>query len=549
MSFSKSNLTSGDFLTNLTKMDGIATDYNSETSAGRLYYSKDAGTIWCLAKSVQNTKFVTALSLIGANGCLNAIAGGIDNLTGYPVIYYSTTSGQTWTISESGLPGLSSTEVYNIFVNIIDSFGVIAVETATNNVLLFWSIDGGNNWSQSINDSATPPDIFNIPNAYMRNSAITLYKYESESKILVIEYVYILTLLNNTGDIDIYTSKNGGKNIAYVYTITDFNIYPTGLYMSGPISLIAGYNTVTNSGYVYKSFDTGLTWSLSINNIPNTIFKSVSFSVIYANDLTNKIYVQIVDKIIANAAALDVENSTCNIYNITNLKSGDIWNKQVLPVKDVTDIVEVNVYETYCFIALKTASLNIVYYSVNSGVNWKLIGKFSHVNINNISLSNISAILGTDTGIYYYILSSKPQQYANEETIILANDLLPVILEGYTKDEVVEILNKPENQNLVDLLRQFCNQTYKAQIYRNNGGTYCCYQVKWDNVGKIRNIDPRNMWNLNYLLFTTPNSSNLSMFIFAVLYVVKWNLRGYLRQTLNSQGYSYCAYTGSISPL
>ena len=537
MSFSKSNLTSGDFLTNLTKMDGIATDYNSETSAGRLYYSKDAGTIWCLAKSVQNTKFVTALSLIGANGCLNAIAGGIDNLTGYPVIYYSTTSGQTWTISESGLPGLSSTEVYNIFVNIIDSFGVIAVETATNNVLLFWSIDGGNNWSQSINDSATPPDIFNIPNAYMRNSAITLYKYESESKILVIEYVYILT------------SKNGGKNIAYVYTITDFNIYPTGLYMSGPISLIAGYNTVTNSGYVYKSFDTGLTWSLSINNIPNTIFKSVSFSVIYANDLTNKIYVQIVDKIIANAAALDVENSTCNIYNITNLKSGDIWNKQVLPVKDVTDIVEVNVYETYCFIALKTASLNIVYYSVNSGVNWKLIGKFSHVNINNISLSNISAILGTDTGIYYYILSSKPQQYANEETIILANDLLPVILEGYTKDEVVEILNKPENQNLVDLLRQFCNQTYKAQIYRNNGGTYCCYQVKWDNVGKIRNIDPRNMWNLNYLLFTTPNSSNLSMFIFAVLYVVKWNLRGYLRQTLNSQGYSYCAYTGSISPL
>ena len=549
MSFSKSNLTSGDFLTNLTKMDGIATDYNSETSAGRLYYSKDAGTIWCLAKSVQNTKFVTALSLIGANGCLNAIAGGIDNLTGYPVIYYSTTSGQTWTISESGLPGLSSTEVYNIFVNIIDSFGVIAVETATNNVLLFWSIDGGNNWSQSINDSATPPDIFNIPNAYMRNSAITLYKYESESKILVIEYVYILTLLNNTGDIDIYTSKNGGKNIAYVYTITDFNIYPTGLYMSGPISLIAGYNTVTNSGYVYKSFDTGLTWSLSINNIPNTIFKSVSFSVIYANDLTNKIYVQIVDKIIANAAALDVENSTCNIYNITNLKSGDIWNKQVLPVKDVTDIVEVNVYETYCFIALKTASLNIVYYSVNSGVNWKLIGKFSHVNINNISLSNISAILGTDTGIYYYILSSKPQQYANEETIILANDLLPVILEGYTKDEVVEILNKPENQNLVDLLRQFCNQTYKAQIYRNNGGTYCCYQVKWDNVGKIRNIDPRNMWNLNYLLFTTPNSSNLSMFIFAVLYVVKWNLRGYLRQTLNPQGYSYCSYTGSISPL
>jgi hypothetical protein len=143
----------------------------------------------------------------------------------------------------------------------------------------------------------------------------------------------------------------------------------------------------------------------------------------------------------------------------------------------------------------------------------------------------------------------RPQQYANQETINLANQLLPTILEGKTKLEIVEILEDPENQNLVDLLRQFCNQTYKAQIYRNNGGTYCCYQVKWENIGKIRNIDPRNMWNLNYLLFTTPDSANLSMFIFAVLYVVKWNLRGYLRQTLNSQGYSYCAYTGSIFPL
>ena len=145
--------------------------------------------------------------------------------------------------------------------------------------------------------------------------------------------------------------------------------------------------------------------------------------------------------------------------------------------------------------------------------------------------------------------TNRPQQYANQGTIDLANELVPTILEGKTKLEIVEILEDPENQNLVDLLRQFCNQTYKAQIYRNNGGTYCCYQVKWENVGKIRNIDPRNMWNLNYLLFTTPDSANLSMFIFAVLYVVKWNIRGYLRQTLNSQGLSYCAYTGSIFPL
>jgi hypothetical protein len=145
--------------------------------------------------------------------------------------------------------------------------------------------------------------------------------------------------------------------------------------------------------------------------------------------------------------------------------------------------------------------------------------------------------------------TDRPQQYANQETIELANELLPTILKGKTKLEIALILEKPENQNLVDLLRQFCNQTYKAQIYRNNDITYCCYQVKWDSVGNIRNIEPRNMWNLNYLLFTTPDSANLSKFIFAVLYVVKWNLRGYLRQTLNAQGYAYCEYNGAIFPL
>lgn len=142
-----------------------------------------------------------------------------------------------------------------------------------------------------------------------------------------------------------------------------------------------------------------------------------------------------------------------------------------------------------------------------------------------------------------------PEKYWNQETIDLANELLPKILEGKSKKEIAEILMDPTNQDLVDKLRQFCNQTYKAQIYRNRGREYCCFQVKWDNVGNVKNICPRNMWNLNYLLFTDNKGPDVSNFIFAVLYVVKWNLKGYLRQTLNSQGYSYCCYTGAILPI
>jgi hypothetical protein len=139
-----------------------------------------------------------------------------------------------------------------------------------------------------------------------------------------------------------------------------------------------------------------------------------------------------------------------------------------------------------------------------------------------------------------------PQQYWNEETVKLADLLLPSELQGKNKAEIVQYLDNPINQPLVDLLRQFCNQTYRAQIYRNRGLIYCCFQVKWKNVGDITNIDPRNMWNLNYLMFTIPNGAELSNFIFAVLYVVQWNLKGYLLQTLNSQGLSYCYYTGGL---
>lgn len=144
---------------------------------------------------------------------------------------------------------------------------------------------------------------------------------------------------------------------------------------------------------------------------------------------------------------------------------------------------------------------------------------------------------------------NRPQQYWNQETVDLANQLLPKILEGKTKKEIAEILMDPANQDLVDKLRQFCNQTYKAQIYRNRGREFCCFQVKWENVGNVTNVCPRNMWNLNYLMFVGPNGADASNFIFAVLYVVKWNLRGYLRQTLNSQGYAYCKYTGAIFPI
>lgn len=139
-------------------------------------------------------------------------------------------------------------------------------------------------------------------------------------------------------------------------------------------------------------------------------------------------------------------------------------------------------------------------------------------------------------------LCTPPQSYANQGTIDLANALLPTILQGKNKAQIVAILTDPANQGLVDLLRQFCNQTYRFQINRNRGlNTLCCCVIQWANVGNLRWVQARDMWNMNYLFFTYPGASDLSNFVFAVLYVVKWNLNNYLDQTLGSQGLTFCS--------
>ncbi len=136
-------------------------------------------------------------------------------------------------------------------------------------------------------------------------------------------------------------------------------------------------------------------------------------------------------------------------------------------------------------------------------------------------------------------MSLLPSRYWNQQTVDLADDLLPMILAGKTDDEIVVILDDPVNQHLVDILRSFCNQTYRIQINVNRGLNVCCYIVKWENVGGVNLVDPRNMSNLNYLMFSNGGEER-SKFIFAVLHVVRMNLRGYLQQTLNSQGLTYC---------
>lgn len=398
MSFSKSNLTSGSFLTNLTKTNGIASTYDEETSTGKLYYSLDGGSIWCLAKSVPNTSFVTGLSLTGQNGILNAIAAGIDNITFYPLIYYSTNSGQSWTLSESGLPGLSSTEVYKMFVNIIGLIGVIAVQTGESNVLVYYSIDGGINWNQSINQNTFFP--FDIPDAAMNNSAISIYGDL---------YIYVLTItLLSPNYFCIYNSKNGGKDIFKAHTLYSFNTYPNALAMSGPVALLGGINQETNSGYVYKSVDTGTSWSITINDIPNTYFKSVSLEVIYGKDLVINESDPEVNNITAMIAGFDQTDLTCKIYYTTTILDAT-WRRntltnQIIPLFDFFN--SIFLFGRYGIAG--SGFDNGIYFSTDFGKSWSQSDiKFG--NILSVFLSGLNGIAGSGSefGIFYTVDGGK----------------------------------------------------------------------------------------------------------------------------------------------
>lgn len=363
MSFSQSNISSGNYVTSLTGEEGIASHY------GELYYCTDSGATWILSKSVDASDpgFIISLSATGTTGSLNGIAAGYDS-NNYPIIYYTVDSGKIWNSSTSGLPGLSTTKINNIFVSVSGLQGVIAVETDESNILLYNSIDGGNNWNQSTNDSANPSPF--LENATIQNAAISLNRY-------------IITLIDSSGELNIYTSTNGGANLSNVLTLSNFNTYSNALSISGSIALLGGDN------YVYISNDGGLNWSITINNIANTLFKSVS-----------------IDGVVGMVAALNTENSTCIIYYTTN--SGVSWNSSILSIKDVSDIVQIKVSGTIGYLALKTnlSSINLIYKTIDSGENWNLNNNLFNTNINDISLSSTNAIIGTNSGIYYNFCSS-----------------------------------------------------------------------------------------------------------------------------------------------
>jgi len=136
-------------------------------------------------------------------------------------------------------------------------------------------------------------------------------------------------------------------------------------------------------------------------------------------------------------------------------------------------------------------------------------------------------------------------RYVNNDTILLANSLLPVSLVGLTKNQIKNKINS--DYNLFKTLGHFSVRTEQYKKYRQNGMDFPKYKVNWKNISNKKSLEPFEMINLNYLIYTYPNASNLSSFAFAVNYASGLNYNYYFQQAQSSEGryvpYSYIPFS------
>jgi hypothetical protein len=446
MAFSQSNLNSGIFTTLLVGSDGIAED--SSTNIGKLYYTTNSGATWILSKSGPNEIFWIGLSESGTLGSLNGVAASRNIDTGFPLIYYTTNSGQTWTLSETQLPGISNTNVSSYFVNVSGLNAVISVVTAENNIYLFCSIDGGKNWTQTINksDSFNP---FLLINASSLSSFITL-----DGSIT--RYIFTVIPTDVNINYNIYTSDDGGRTISNVKSILNFSTSLTGLTISGSVAILAGRDAIFNNGILYRSIDGGFNWDIVFKNTTRTPFRSVSL-----------------DGGIGMAAALDFFNVSCLIFYSSN--NGETWTQTTLDTTNVLEISQINSSTKFGVIGIsKEDGSSLVYYTNNGGSIWTFSADLGSTFIIDVNVVNSNSILGTTNGIYY---TTSPLCYEKNTLILI-------------KENDVEVYKKVCELKVGDLVKTY-KQGYKKIKYlksftyraiNNNKRKHSLYKMKGHDI-------------------------------------------------------------------
>ena len=113
---------------------------------------------------------------------------------------------------------------------------------------------------------------------------------------------------------------------------------------------------------------------------------------------------------------------------------------------------------------------------------------------------------------------SKILRYPTEETVVFANNLLPVVLKDKSKKEIKEYLTgETTDQNDLRLkLNNFSFTTRKARDSLDKGLTFGFYNIPWEiEDSKYKQVNQQDMMLLNLLFLQIKKICN--KFVYAVL--------------------------------
>ena len=369
MSFSASDLTTGDFFVSLSGTRGIAVQIAGADS--NLYYSTNSGATWTLATggSILNVN-ISSINLSGLFGVAAGITSGAN-----AVVYYSTNGGQSWTLSSAAFPLIAT------------PFEALVSNSGSNIIL---GINNGN-------DCAV---YYSTNNGVSFSLGFLLATFVSESvRNVAINGTTLIAVTQEGANSVIRNSLDSGAT---------WNIRFTQAFLTGSSLSLSGTNALftagsVGNGFIRYSSDSGSNW-----NIPTSTPLLTSVNLVRVS--------------ISGSVGMIGGDASGNSFIWYSLNGGDNWSSSTFSQANTTIIASISASGTNGLIAINTsvAGTGVLYYSTNSGVTWTLANSYASTNLNNGSLDGNRAIVGTSAGIYY---TSSPLCYeANTLILTVEND-------------------------------------------------------------------------------------------------------------------------------
>ena len=417
MSFAVTNQNTGNFITALSGIYGIATQFSGGN--GLLYYSIDYGSgfsTWTLSTtgSVPNVTF-SSISLSGQNG----VAAGIDNSSSLPSpvcrVYFTGDGGSSWTPS-TGLPSLFSTS--SVLVSIVGSNALLGINRLmAAQAHIYYSNNGGSTWISG-------PSL--ATNTYVDAVAV------SSSSMITIIRDSAYTYINNSTD--------NGSTFNFAFSV--IGLANPSLSSLGANSVLCGQ--IGGNGYIVYSNNNGDigSWANPILIPPLTL----------TNNITKVVS-------IGGSVALigGINGTTAFIWYSTD--GGANWTASNFVLANASSFTGISVSGNNGLASIND-SAGIIFDSSDQGQNWINIASFFSNTVNDVSLSGNEGVAGTSNGIYYTI---SPLCYeANTLILILENeeevykkvselkvgDLVKTYKQGYKKIKLFRSFKyKPLNRN------------------------------------------------------------------------------------------------------